>query len=214
MASGIPPKAVYIDSSVTPTGRGVKVWYTRPDEIPFLPLFYHRTTFLHVSYLDTCMYGQEFTYACVIKTCALLTLRLFSSAVLVAWICLLAAAATWSLLWTLYLFSDCLPMEWGSYGLNLHDTLNLAESSSLRIIMIFLLLLLYIISLVTVVQFSHPGTTTEEGERIDCKARFLEGWPVGKIVIFPEYLAWLYCIFVSTVIPQGQRVQVHLCISG
>ena len=89
----------------------------------------------------------------------------------------------------LYLFSDCLPMEWGSYGLNLHDTLNLAESSSLRIIMIFLLLLLYIISLVTVVQFSHPGTTTEEGERVDCKARFLEGWPVGKIVIFPEYLA-------------------------
>ena len=32
----VPPMALYIDPSVTPTGRGVKVWYTRPgrDSIP------------------------------------------------------------------------------------------------------------------------------------------------------------------------------------
>ena len=55
-------------------------------------------------------------------------------------------------------------MEWVSYRLSLHKTLNLAESSVLRIIMILLLLLLYVISLVTMLQFSHPGTIVEEGE--------------------------------------------------
>ena len=45
--------------------------------------------------------------------------------------------------------------------------------------MILLLLLLYVISLV------------KEGKGVNCKVRFLEGWPVGKIVTFPEYLARL-----------------------
>ena len=30
----VPPIALYIDPSVTPTGRGVKVWYTRPGRDP------------------------------------------------------------------------------------------------------------------------------------------------------------------------------------
>ena len=74
-----------------------------------------------------------------------------------------------------------------SYGLNLHRTLNLAESSGLRIITILLLLLLY---LFTVLQFSHTGAIVEDGEQVDCEVRFLEGWAVGKIAVFPESLAW------------------------
>ena len=81
-------------------------------------------------------------------------------------------------------------MEWVSYGLNLHRTSNLPECSGLKIIMI-LLLLLYVISLVTVLQFSCTGAIVENGEHVDCEVRFLEVWAMGKIAIFPESLTWL-----------------------
>ena len=81
-------------------------------------------------------------------------------------------------------------MEWVSSGLDLHRTLNLVELSGLRIIIILLLLLLYIISLVTVLQFSHTESAVEDGEQVDCEARFLEGWALGKIAVFPESLIW------------------------
>lgn len=56
--------------------------------------------------------------------------------------------------------------------------------------MILLLFLFYVISLVTVLQFSYPGTIAEEGEWVECKARFLEGWTMSKIVVVPEYVTW------------------------
>ena len=56
--------------------------------------------------------------------------------------------------------------------------------------MILLLLLLHVMSLVTVLQFSHTGAIVEDGDRVYCEVTFLEGRAVGKISIFPDSLAW------------------------
>ena len=54
--------------------------------------------------------------------------------------------------------------------------------------MVLSLLLWYVISLVTMLQFSHTEVIVEDGEHVDCEVRFLEGWAVGKIAIFSDSL--------------------------
>ena len=199
-----PPVALYIDPSVTPTGRGMKGWCTRPGRDP-IP-----ATVLSQDHFLACILPDEQDFLPMLLSLKLVIfspLNLFTSTVPVAWTHPLTAAAMWWVLWTSYLFS-----EWASYELNLHRTLNPAEISGLRIIMTFLLLLLYVINLVKMLQFSHTGTIVEDGEWEDCEERVLEWWAVGKILIFQESLLALVYLHINRCFQVVER-SCHLPIN-
>ena len=57
------PVALYIDPSVTPTGRGVKVWYTKPGKDPIPATVLHQDNYLACILPD----GQDFSMLVTLK---------------------------------------------------------------------------------------------------------------------------------------------------